>query len=170
MIHRGSPATAGSTANEPPTWQQAPSCTRWFRGLGQRCCGPGFGGRGLENEWICELVRRAPETAVRVVFHSTVIAQLNQADRNKFAATVSSLDCQWVSTENRLMDATGGSTEALSASHFTLSLHGVPLARNGRHGAGLHWLGTGIAGQSCVQVCGAEPASAVNRRRLERVP
>lgn len=146
MIHCDSQATAGSTANEPPTWQQAPSCSRWFRGLGQRCCGPRFGGRGLENEWICELVRRAPETAVPVVFHSAVMAYLNQADRNKFAATVSSLDCRWVSNENWFADATGGSAEALSASHFTLNLHGVPLARTGRHGAGHHWPGTGIGG------------------------
>ena len=92
------------------------------------------------NEHIVELVESAPSGTVPVVFHSAVLAYLDAADRARFAARVSALDCRWVSNENFFMDAASDSRASSDSNYFTLSLDGVPLAHTGQHGAELHWL------------------------------
>lgn len=104
--------------------------------------GPPILVQGDLNEHIASLVGAAPPGSVPVVFHSAVLAYLNQAARDRFAATVSALDCYWVSNEGFFMDASDSRQAGIERNHFTLALDGVPLAHTGQHGAQLHWLGT----------------------------
>ncbi|MFF5791840.1 DUF2332 domain-containing protein [Paeniglutamicibacter sp. NPDC012692] len=94
------------------------------------------------NDRIRELVEAAPEGSVPVVFHSAVLMYLDEADRKRFAATVSAMDCRWISNEIFFVDTAGRSHESADQNSFTLALDGVPLARTGQHGAELHWLET----------------------------
>lgn len=95
------------------------------------------------NDKVADLVAAAPSGAVPVVFHSAVLAYLGEPDRKRFAATVSALDCRWVSNENFFMDTTNSSQPSTEDNYFTLALDGVPVAHAGQHGAKLHWLDHG---------------------------
>ncbi len=55
--------------------------------------------QGDLNDRIGELVAAAPEGSVPVVFHSAVLMYLDEADRKRFAAEVTAMDCRWVSNE-----------------------------------------------------------------------
>ncbi|RAX50343.1 DUF2332 domain-containing protein [Arthrobacter sp. AQ5-05] len=92
------------------------------------------------NERISELVDAAPKHAVPVVMHSAVLAYLGQAQRARFAETIATLGCRWISNEAFFMDAANRSQQGSDANFFTLALDRVPLARTGQHGAELHWL------------------------------
>lgn len=92
------------------------------------------------NDHITTLVAAVPADAVPVVFHSAVLAYLDEPARQRFAATVLGLDCHWVSNENFFMDQDGDTQQSARANFFTLALNGVPLAHTGQHGAELHWI------------------------------
>lgn len=92
------------------------------------------------NERIAELVDAAPAGTVPVVMHSAVLAYLDEAQRSRFAQTMASLDCRWLSNEAFFMDSSHRTRVDSDASYFTLSLDRAPLARTGQHGAELHWL------------------------------
>ncbi|MGL3806975.1 DUF2332 domain-containing protein [Paeniglutamicibacter sp. R2-26] len=92
------------------------------------------------NERVRELVEAAPAGSVPVVFHSAVLMYLDEAERKRFAGTVTDLGCRWVSNEIFFVDAQGRSHDSADRSCFVLALDGVPVARSGQHGAELHWL------------------------------
>ncbi|WP_411733280.1 DUF2332 domain-containing protein [Paeniglutamicibacter sp.] len=92
------------------------------------------------NERVAELVAAAPKQAVPVVMHSAVLAYLDEARRSRFAQTIASVGCRWISNEAFFMDASNQTREGWDANHFTLALDRVPLARTGQHGAQLDWL------------------------------
>ena len=92
------------------------------------------------------LVEQAPPEATLVVFHSAVIAYLEPADRERFAAMMAGLvadgRCHWVSNEGpRVLPGVG----AAWASHvpfgrFVLAVDGHAVALTHGHGAALDWL------------------------------
>ncbi|PQZ96308.1 hypothetical protein CQ018_03305 [Arthrobacter sp. MYb227] len=92
------------------------------------------------NDRIASLVAAVPAGAVPVVFHSAVLAYLDPSARQRFATTVSGLDCHWVSNENFFMDLDGDTQQSSALGFFVLALNGVPLAHTGQHGAELHWM------------------------------
>ncbi|MDN6178214.1 MAG: DUF2332 domain-containing protein [Micrococcaceae bacterium] len=93
------------------------------------------------NDRVAELVAGVPDTHAAVVFHSAVLAYLSPADRARFAATVRSLDCRWLSNENFFLDEAGRTVDSVQGDRFTLALDSVPLAYTGQHGATLDWIG-----------------------------
>lgn len=93
------------------------------------------------NDRVAELVAAVPDSHHAVVFHSAVLAYLSPADRSRFAATIRSLDCRWLSNENFFLDEAGLTVNSLQGDRFTLALDSVPLAYTGQHGATLDWIG-----------------------------
>lgn len=92
------------------------------------------------NARVAELVAEVPASHTAVVFHSAVLAYLEPADRARFAATMATLDCSWVSNENFFMDEAGQTVPSAHGDRFTLALDGRPLAYTGQHGATLDWI------------------------------
>lgn len=93
------------------------------------------------NERIAGLVAAVPAGQTPVVFHTAVLAYLSPGDRARFAATVRSLGCRWLSNENFLLGDDGATLASEHGDRFTLALDGVPLAYTGQHGATLEWIG-----------------------------
>ncbi|TFD67385.1 DUF2332 domain-containing protein [Cryobacterium sp. Hb1] len=95
------------------------------------------------------LVARAPAGATVVVFHTAVLAYLNEQDRNRFAAQMTRLPVSWLSNEGqsvvpRVLDRLGEApapSHPIPASAFILALDGEPIALAQPHGRSLHWLG-----------------------------
>jgi hypothetical protein len=91
------------------------------------------------------LLDEAPDDAVVVVFHSAVIAYLEAADRDRFAAMMAGLiaagRCHWVSNEGPrvLPDLVPAGVEVPSG-RFVLAVDGRPVALTHGHGAELDWL------------------------------
>ncbi|TFD14883.1 DUF2332 domain-containing protein [Cryobacterium sp. TMT1-2-2] len=100
------------------------------------------------GEQIEALVARAPAGATVVVFHTAVLAYLNEADRNRFAEQMTRLPVRWLSNEGQ--SVVPGVLERLAevpalldhmpASAFILALDGEPIALTQPHGRSLHWL------------------------------
>ena len=100
--------------------------------------------RGDLNDEIEALVARAPAGATVVVFHTAVLAYLNEADRLRFAAQMMRSPVRWLSNEGQ--SVVPGVMERLSAtpaesSAFVLALDGEPIALTQPHGRSLRWLG-----------------------------
>ncbi|WP_104081775.1 DUF2332 domain-containing protein [Cryobacterium sp. Y11] len=100
--------------------------------------------RGDLNDEIEALVARAPAGATVVVFHTAVLAYLNEQGRNRFAAQMTRLPVRWLSNEGQ--SVAPGVLERLletpaEASAFVLALDGQPIALTQPHGRSLHWLG-----------------------------
>lgn len=107
--------------------------------------------RGDLNERVEALVAEAPAEATVVVFHTAVLAYLDEDGRDRFAATMGRLHREravhWLADEGRTvvpgvaetlpvtLPATSGSAD------FVLSLNGRALALAQPHGRALHWLG-----------------------------
>jgi len=91
-----------------------------------------------------DLLAQVPDGVTPVVFHSAVIAYLERADRERFAATMTDLvasgACRWVSNEapEVLPAVTGDLTTP--ADRFVLALDGRPVALTHGHGHALDWL------------------------------
>ena len=99
--------------------------------------------RGDLNEKIEELVGRAPADATCVVFHTVVLAYLDEAARAGFAATMARLPVRWLANEGRtIVPGVARQLHEVAAvqSDFVLSLDTVPLAFTQPHGRTLHWL------------------------------
>lgn len=92
------------------------------------------------NDRVAELVAAVPASHAAVVFHSAVLAYLTPAGRSRFAETVRSLDCRWLSNENFFLDEAGATVDSVHGDRFTLALDSVPLAYAGQHGASLDWI------------------------------
>ncbi len=100
--------------------------------------------RGDLNVEIEALVARAPTGATVVVFHTAVLAYLNETDRNRFALQMSRLPVRWLSNEGQ--SVVPGVLELLprapeESSAFILALDGEPIGLTQPHGRSLHWLG-----------------------------
>lgn len=99
--------------------------------------------RGDLVDGIEELVARAPAGATVVVFHTAVLAYLDEAERARFAAIMTRLPARWLANEGQ--DVVPGVMERLRASptassDFVLALDGRPIAFTQPHGRALHWL------------------------------
>ncbi|KRF19305.1 hypothetical protein ASG90_20705 [Nocardioides sp. Soil797] len=100
--------------------------------------------RGNLLEELPALLDTMPSAATVVVFHSAVIAYLEEADRRRFASLMASLTsegrCHWVSNEggNVLPEitATGPTPDEPC---FVLGLDGQSVAFTHGHGAWLEW-------------------------------
>lgn len=103
--------------------------------------------RGDLGEQIEALVRRAPSGASVVVFHTAVLAYLDEQSRRDFVKLVSELPVTWLANEGQgvvpgvfervteLGDMPGSSTE------FVLAQDGRPIAFTQPHGRSVRWLG-----------------------------
>lgn len=103
--------------------------------------------RGDLNDDIEALVARAPQDATVVVFHTAVLLYVDDAARDRFAATMSRLPVRWLANEGQTVlpevaeRAARSGHEPRSSTDFILSLDGEPIAFTQPHGRELHWLG-----------------------------
>jgi hypothetical protein len=91
------------------------------------------------------LMAQAPEDATLIVFHSAVIAYLEPADRERFAAMMAGLvgdgGCHWVSNEGpRVLPHLVPAGVEVPFGRFVLAVDGRPVALTHGHGAELDWL------------------------------
>jgi hypothetical protein len=96
-------------------------------------------------EELPALVAQAPVQATLIVFHSAVIAYLEHADRERFAAMMTGLvaegRCHWVSNEGpRVLPALVPPGVDVPFGRFVLAIDGRPVALAHGHGAELDWL------------------------------
>jgi hypothetical protein len=101
--------------------------------------------RGDLLDALPTLVEQAPPDATLVVFHSAVIAYLEAADRQRFAAMMTDLvrdgRCHWVSNEGpRVLPAHVPAGVDVPFGRFVLAVDGRPVALTHGHGAELDWL------------------------------
>lgn len=104
--------------------------------------------RGDLNREIAALVARAPAGATVVVFHTAVLAYLDETDRNRFAAQMAELPVRWLSNEGQSvvpgvlerLSRMPALAESIPPSAFILALDGEPIALAQPHGRSLHWL------------------------------
>ncbi|TFC86017.1 DUF2332 domain-containing protein [Cryobacterium sp. TMT1-21] len=99
--------------------------------------------RGDLNDQVEALVARAPAGATVVVFHTAVLAYLDEAAARRFTATMHRLPVRWLSNEGR--SVVPAVTERLRArpaasTDFVLALDAEPIAFTEPHGRALHWL------------------------------
>jgi hypothetical protein len=96
------------------------------------------------NDALEPLAAEAPSDATLVVFHTAVIAYLDEADRRRFTATVTSLDGHWISNEGPqvLPDVADTATRPTTydVEPILLALDGQARAWAGPHGQFLDWL------------------------------
>ncbi|MCW2794011.1 MAG: hypothetical protein JWO76_3109 [Nocardioides sp.] len=103
--------------------------------------------RGDLLEELPSLVARASEHGPVVVFHSAVIAYLEDDDRRRFSAMMHDLvaagRCRWVSNEGRrvLPDVTATGPGEVPSGRFVLGIDGRAVAWTHGHGRSMTWLG-----------------------------
>jgi hypothetical protein len=92
------------------------------------------------------LVKRAPAGASVVVFHTAVLAYLDEQARTSFVDIMNRLPVYWLAYEARGVvpgvteQAQAGGREPTASSDFVLSQGGSALAFAQPHGRALHWL------------------------------
>ena len=84
------------------------------------------------------MARGAPAGATLVVFHTAVLAYVDEAQRREFARRVSALDAEWIA--NEAPGVTPGVDAGPGPAHFVIAHGGRPVARCDPHGAWLEWL------------------------------
>ena len=90
-----------------------------------------------------QLCREAPKSATLVIFHTAVLAYVeDQAERRVFAERVMSLCQYWLSNEApNLFPEVARRVEARGVpGRFLLSVNGIPVAWTDPHGASLEWI------------------------------
>ena len=95
------------------------------------------------NDGLRDLAGQAPDGATLVVFHSAVLAYLDEGGRARFAETVRDLPGHWVANEApRVLEGlvTPPPRPAPRPGQFLLALDGVPKAWTDPHGRSLFWL------------------------------
>jgi hypothetical protein len=98
----------------------------------------------LLGDALVQLCREAPTSATLVIFHTAVLAYVeDQAERRAFAERVMSLCPYWVSNEAPgLFPEVASRAGARGApDRFLLSVNGAPVAWTDPHGASLEWIG-----------------------------
>ena len=104
--------------------------------------------RGDLNEEIEGLVARAPAGATVVVFHTAVLAYLDEESTRRFSATMERLPVRWLSNEGqKLVPAVTRRmrTAPADSTDFVLALDAEPIAFTQPHGRRLHWLAPRLA-------------------------
>ncbi|MDQ0575617.1 hypothetical protein QFZ29_001840 [Agromyces albus] len=94
------------------------------------------------NERLAGLAAEAPPDATLVVFHTAVLAYLDEAARAEFVGTVRGLPGHWVSVEGRTIVPGIAAREdsALNGTEFVLALDAEQLAWAQPHGRALRWV------------------------------
>jgi len=100
--------------------------------------------RGDLLDHLPDLLDEAAPHGTPVVFHSAVIAYLEEADRDRFhdlmIGLVAEGRCRWISNEGRrVLPAVTGGREVPSG-RFVTALDGVPVAWSHGHGHAIDWL------------------------------
>ena len=100
--------------------------------------------RGDLLEELPALVDEASAHGTPVVFHSAVIAYLDDPDRRRFHASMADLvaagRCRWISNEGpRVLPEVTGGLE-VPRGRFVTALDGVPVALSHGHGHAIEWL------------------------------
>jgi hypothetical protein len=100
--------------------------------------------KGDLNSEIEALVARAPAGASVVVFHTVVLAYLDEPARRRFVEAMRRLPVRWLANEGQTV--VPGVTERLvvrpdDSTNFVLALDQEPIAFTQPHGRTLHWLG-----------------------------
>ncbi len=91
-----------------------------------------------------DLLEEAAPHGTPVVFHSAVIAYLEEIDRRRFHTVMTGLveagRCRWISNEGRrvLPDVSGA--REVPSGRFVTALDGVPVAFSHGHGHAIDWL------------------------------
>jgi hypothetical protein len=97
------------------------------------------------NDKVAGVAAQAPADATLVVFHSSVLGYLDEADRARFAATVGGLPGYWVSNDVPDVLARDGGplppTPDPGRMWNVLGLDGQAVAYSAPHGQSLHWFG-----------------------------
>ncbi|HSP74718.1 MAG TPA: DUF2332 family protein, partial [Cryobacterium sp.] len=99
--------------------------------------------RGDLNEEVEALVAQAPAGATVVVFHTAVLAYLDEAATRRFTATLARLPVRWLSNEGqKVVPAVSERMRSVPAAStdFVLAQGAEPLAYTQPHGRALHWL------------------------------
>ncbi|WP_255453321.1 DUF2332 family protein [Cryobacterium tagatosivorans] len=99
--------------------------------------------RGDLNEQVEALVARAPAGATVVVFHTAVLAYLDEEATRRFSATIARLPVRWLSNEGqKVVPAVTENlrTDPTTSTDFVLALDSEPIAFTQPHGRALHWL------------------------------
>jgi hypothetical protein len=95
--------------------------------------------RGDLLDDLARVAAHAPRSATLVVYHSGVLAYVDEAKRRAFAAAVAGLGAVWLSNEEA--GVVPGIATALPPGDFALVRDGRHLlARVGRHGTWMEWL------------------------------
>ena len=99
--------------------------------------------RGDLRADLARLAAEAPRDATLVVFHTAVLAYVeNREDRAAFARTVRELGATWISNEAAgvFPDISRKASRRGPPHHALLSLNGDPIAWTDLHGASIEWL------------------------------
>jgi hypothetical protein len=101
--------------------------------------------RGNLLDGLPALLEQAPGDATVVVFHSAVVAYLEPAERQRFAAMMTGLvadgRCHWVSNEGpRVLPELVPPDVHIPFGRFVMAVDGRPVALTHGHGAELDWL------------------------------
>jgi hypothetical protein len=90
-----------------------------------------------------KLVAQAPAGATRVIFHTPVLAYVeDQAERDAFGAQAMALGDVWICNEApRTMPTLAASTGPGPIGRFLVSVNGRPTAWADPHGAAIDWIG-----------------------------
>ena len=102
--------------------------------------------QGDLNEKVEALVAQAPAGATVVVFHTAVLAYLDEEATRRFAATMARLPAHWLSNEGqKVVPAVIEQMREVPAdsTDFVLALDAEPVAYTQPHGRTLHWLPEG---------------------------
>ena len=101
------------------------------------------------------VLRGAPADAHVVVFHSAVLAYVDESRRERFVARMQELDGTWIANEGvRVLPA---SRSLPDDGRFVLSVNGEPVARTDPHGAGVWALGGAAASRPSTHGAGRPP-------------
>ncbi len=99
--------------------------------------------RGDLRQDLATLAAEAPRDLTLVIFHTAVLAYVpDQADREDFATSVTSLCDFWIANESpRVFPAIAEKTlDGGRLRRFLLSVNGAPVAWTNPHGAALDWI------------------------------
>jgi hypothetical protein len=100
--------------------------------------------RGDLFEHVEGLVEEASRHGTPVVFHSAVVAYLEEPQRERFhdllADLVAAGRCHWISNEGRRVLPRVTGDLAVPSGRFMTALDGVPVAWSHGHGHAIHWL------------------------------
>jgi hypothetical protein len=76
-----------------------------------------------------------------VIFHSAVLAYLDDESRAAFVSTVAGLDARWIANEGPgVFPVAAPPSPAPDRALFLVTLDGEPLAYAAGHGQSVHWL------------------------------